>query len=77
MWVGYHLSKAGKGGMACLDRATQRRTRLSSLPHALVGGGDLSHGRGYFGTLCVAGFSVHPTSCQWVRGPWLVHGCEG
>lgn len=68
MWVGCHLSKTGRGGMACLDGGCSEEDKVVSLPHTSVGGKDLSHGGGYFGSPCVTGFFVHPTSCQWVRG---------
>lgn len=43
MWVGCHLSKAGRGGMLCLDGGGG--------PQTSVGGRDLSHGGGCFGSL--------------------------
>lgn len=49
MWVGCHLSKAGRGGMLCLDEVgwgggTSEKDMVVSLPQTSVGGRELSHG---------------------------------
>lgn len=80
MWVGCHLSKAGRGGMLCLDGGGDLREGHGCVPALDFGGWKrfvLQWGLFWF-TAYVR--ILYIIDRQWASGAWLggrLHCCDG